>query len=588
MAKIKDKVAEFRKKQEQFAIKMCSYIDDPINFVIDTWYGYFISQGIEPEDVENKALDSWQREVLCALAERNYVAVTGANEVGKTTLATFAIWWFICTRPYARIQCTSVDKIQLNTILWSELRLWYDRSKDIKDAFEYYDTMVFHKQFKKTWFALARTAKKQTDMASGENEHVTGLQGMHAPHLLFVLDEASGVEDPNWDAAQSSIREPDNRLLAISNPLRVSGRMFEIFNLARYQKYWFTKQVSYLDSDRLTPEKRKIIEDQIQMYGENNPIVQIRHYGRFPTLGSPDAVPSYAQVRDAIERCKEFDTRAIEAMLTLIKRHPEIQCPYDERTLNRFLRDISAEKQPDMDYDAFYRTSVTAEDPLTLQWQDTQRAYFAPPHRLGLDLARFGTAETVWARRRNWRLLPVIALTGIAGGNQIQIISRTREILDGNPDIDCLIVDKTGITGGMAIEDPLVDAGYTVASIGFGEDSSRPELYKNTATEMWYYIADNIDKIMLPNDSMLITQLTTRKYKFTGKKIRKGTDYAEQRVIEPKDDLRKRHLESPDRADAACLVFAQVAFVTDDDEEQDSITEDELSQPAVPGIIDWR
>jgi hypothetical protein len=141
--------------------------------------------------------------------------------------------------------------------------------------------MVFHKQFKKTWFALARTAKKQHDMASGDNEHVTGLQGMHAPHLLFVLDEASGIEDPNWEAAESSIREADNRLLAISNPLRVSGRMFQIFNLARYQKYWFTKQVGYLDSSRLNDQKRKIIEDQIEMYGENSPIVKFA-FGKFP------------------------------------------------------------------------------------------------------------------------------------------------------------------------------------------------------------------------------------------------------------------------------------------------------------------
>ena len=585
MAGIKNKVAEFKKKQEQFAARMAAYIDNPVEFVIDTWYGYFLSQGIEPENI-SKAIDTWQKEVLMAIAEKNYVAVTGANEVGKTTLATFAIWWFLCTRPYPRIQCTSVDKIQLNTILWSELRQWYDRSKDIKDAFEYYDTMIFHKQFKKTWFALARTAKKQHDMSTGENEHVTGLQGMHAPHLLFVLDEASGVEDPNWEAAESSIREPDNRLLAISNPLRVSGRMFQIFNLVRYKKYWYTKQVSYLDSDRLTPAKRKIIEEQIEMYGENSPVVQIRHYGRFPTQGSPNAVPSYSAVRAAVERGKNMDLAAIESLLAIKERHPELDMAYSPQQLEGFIRDISAERQPNIDYDLLYGAMVPEGDPLTLRWQNLQTQYFAPPHRLGIDLARFGTAETVWARRRNWRLLPLIALTGMAGGNQIQIISRTREILDTKKDIDCTIIDKTGITGGMALEDPLVDAGYTAVSIGFGEDSSQPELYKNAATEMWFFIADNIDKIILPNDPMLITQLTTRTFEFTGKKIRKGTEYAEQRVIEPKDKLKKRHLESPDRADAACLAFASIGFVLED-ESMESVLQDELSPPSITGVVDW-
>src|SRR4029079_15176168 len=164
---------------------------------------------------------------------------------------------------------------------------------------------------------------KQHDSTTGENEHVTGLQGMHAPHLLFVLDEASGIEDPNWEAAESSIREADNRLLAISNPLRVSGRMFQIFNLPRYKKYWYTKQVSYLDSSRLTAKKRQIIEDQIELYGENSPIVQIRHYGKFPTQGAPDSVPSYDAVRAAVERTKDFDTYAIETLLKIIKRHKD-------------------------------------------------------------------------------------------------------------------------------------------------------------------------------------------------------------------------------------------------------------------------
>jgi hypothetical protein len=581
-SRIKNRVEELHRKQGEFAAKMVNYIDNPVEFILDTWYGYFVANGIEPDKIET-AVDTWQKEVLMALAERNYVAVTGANEVGKTTVASFAIWWFMCTRVYPRIQCTSVDKIQLNTILWSELRSWYDRSKDITEAFEYHDTMVFHKQFKKTWFALARTAKKQHDSSTGENEHVTGLQGMHAPHLLFVLDEASGIEDPNWEAAESSIREADNRLLAISNPLRVSGRMFQIFNLSRYKKYWYTKQVSYLDSSRLTDKKRQIIEDQIEMYGENSPIVQIRHYGKFPTLGAPDAVPSYDSVRAAIERAKDFDTKAINTLLSIMGRHKDVLCPYTKDQLNIFLKEISSERQPQIEYDRFFNTSVNCDDPLTDLWEEIVAQYFQPPHRLGLDLARFGTSETVWARRRGWRILPLLALTGMAGGNGVQIISRTKDLMSTH-DIDCVIVDKTGITGGMAVEDHLVNDGFIVLSIGFGEESSRPDMYLNAATEMWFFIAENIEKMMLPNDPMLITQLTTRRFTYTGRKIRKGNDYAEQRIIESKDSLRKRYLESPDRADACCLAMAPIGIVGDD---EDLNIDSELSLPHQSGVIEW-
>jgi hypothetical protein len=111
-------------------------------------------------------------------------------------------------------------------------------------------------------------------------------------------------------------------------------------------------------------------------------------------------------------------------------------------------------------------------------------------------------------------------------------------------------------------------------------------MYRNAATEMWFNIADSIDEMMLPNDPMLITQLTTRKFAFTGKKIRKGTDYAEQRIIEPKDSLKKRNLESPDRADAVCLAFAPIGFLIDEEEFEDSV-QGELALPAHSGVIDW-
>jgi hypothetical protein len=271
--------------------------------------------------------------------------------------------------------------------------------------------------------------------------------------------------------------------------------------------------------------------------------------------------------------------------MMIMDRHPDLQCVYKKAQLNEFLEEISSERQPNIDYDAFFRTQVLTDDPLRETWEELQFDYFQPPHRLGLDLARFGTAETVWCRRRGNRILPLIALTGFAGGNGVQILSRTREMME-KMEIECLIVDKTGITGGMAIEDPLINDGYTVVSIGFGEDSSRPDMYRNAATEMWFNIADSIDEMMLPNDPMLITQLTTRKFAFTGKKIRKGTDYAEQRIIEPKDSLKKRNLESPDRADAVCLAFAPIGFLIDEEEFEDSV-QGELALPAHSGVIDW-
>jgi hypothetical protein len=54
--------------------------------------------------------------------------------------------------------------------------------------------------------------------------------------------------------------------------------------------------------------------------------------------------------------------------------------------------------------------------------------------------------------------------------------------------------------------------------------------------------------LLLPDDEELAGQLSAPKYKF---------DSAGRIVIESKEDMKKRGVDSPDRADALCLTFYQ-------------------------------
>ena len=81
---------------------------------------------------------------------------------------------------------------------------------------------------------------------------------------------------------------------------------------------------------------------------------------------------------------------------------------------------------------------------------------------------------------------------------------------------EVIIADATAIAGGYVADDFNAD-GYVATTVGFGEASSYPDLYLNLSTEMWMYLADNIGTMMLPDDDILLSQLTTRRYKFTGK-----------------------------------------------------------------------
>ena len=58
--------------------------------------------------------------------------------------------------------------------------------------------------------------------------------------------------------------------------------------------------------------------------------------------------------------------------------------------------------------------------------------------------------------------------------------------------------------------------------------------------------------MLIPKDDALLAELVSPKYKFTS---------SGKMQIESKEQMRKRGLPSPDRADAVCLTFASEAAV---------------------------
>lgn len=104
--------------------------------------------------------------------------------------------------------------------------------------------------------------------------------------------------------------------------------------------------------------------------------------------------------------------------------------------------------------------------------------------------------------------------------------------------------------GGLGIPmcDALAEAGWTVNRVNNGSRANNDRYYGNRGAEMWYESARMIEKgeIRLPEDDLLVEQLTTR----LGKTNSKG-----KLMLESKDDMRSRGISSPDRADAlvGCL-----------------------------------
>jgi hypothetical protein len=110
---------------------------------------------------------------------------------------------------------------------------------------------------------------------------------------------------------------------------------------------------------------------------------------------------------------------------------------------------------------------------------------------------------------------------------------------------DQIMVDVIGI--GSGVFDRLKEQGFPVIAVNVAERATDSEEYARIRDELWARTRESLQEgLSLPNDEILAGQLSAPKYKF---------DSAGRIVIESKEEMKKRGVDSPDRADALCLTF---------------------------------
>jgi hypothetical protein len=109
---------------------------------------------------------------------------------------------------------------------------------------------------------------------------------------------------------------------------------------------------------------------------------------------------------------------------------------------------------------------------------------------------------------------------------------------------DATFIDS-GNGGGVI--DRLRQLGYDVIEVNFGGKSSS-HLYANKRAQMWFEMRDWLRAGgAIPNSPELKQDLAAPTYKYNP---------SNQLILEPKDDIKKRGLPSPDLGDALALTFA--------------------------------
>jgi phage terminase large subunit len=167
------------------------------------------------------------------------------------------------------------------------------------------------------------------------------------------------------------------------------------------------------------------------------------------------------------------------------------------------------------------------------------------PKALGVDVARsLGGDESVVALRRGSvgsikekvRTNDLMAVTGL-------VVKAKRE----EQPIDSLNVDADGMGGGVV--DRLRELKHEVNEFHGGGKSSDPDRFRNLKAEIYWGFRERLVEgtVDLPDDLELKAQLTSCTYRVTS---------SGQLEITPKDEMKKKGIKSPDRAEAMIYAFA--------------------------------
>lgn len=250
---------------------------------------YYKDKPVEfTKDIIKATPDQIQGDILTSVAENSLTSVRSGHGIGKSALQSWLILWFMCTRPFPKIPCTAPTKHQLHDILWAEVAKWMSPElNSLRTELEWTQEKLYMKSNPENWFAVPRTAT-QPD----------ALQGFHAEHLLYIIDEASGVKDEVFEPVLGSLSTQDAKLIMCGNPTQLSGFFFDSHNKNRM--IYHTFKVSGENSQRVSKEYIKMI---IDMYGQDSDVYRVRVAGEFPK-SMPD---SFIQL-DWAENCSKKKT----------------------------------------------------------------------------------------------------------------------------------------------------------------------------------------------------------------------------------------------------------------------------------------
>ena len=167
---------------------------------------------------------TWQQDLIIESVQEqgSKTSVSSGHGTGKSDMTSIMIMLFIIMYPGARAIIVANKIQQVMTGIFKYIKInWAtatSRFPWLADYFVLTETAFYEVTGKGVWTVVPKGFRLGSEEA---------LAGEHADHLLYIIDEASGVSDRAFGIITGALTGQDNRILLLSQPTRPSGYFYD-------------------------------------------------------------------------------------------------------------------------------------------------------------------------------------------------------------------------------------------------------------------------------------------------------------------------------------------------------------------------
>lgn len=268
-------------REPEESYDFAEYAPDPVSFIVDV--------------IED---DPWQKQIDIAeaVAREPQVTVRSCHAAGKDWLsARLALWWTYAHEGLCILTGPTGSQVQEVLMRTEVRRAFADSGLPGRLGVK----------------ALRPEGEGEAGILARTSSDVSNLTGHHRDRVMVIITEAQAqATAPAWRAAFALATGAADRIVALGNPTRSSGRFYRSH---RPDSGWAAYRIQGRDIPNVK-EGREVVPGLLSRagvtrfrheYGEESPVYQSRVDAEFPDQVDPSAIFTRSMLEAAVRRYRD-------------------------------------------------------------------------------------------------------------------------------------------------------------------------------------------------------------------------------------------------------------------------------------------